>query len=347
MGYAFSLGLSKWLFGNVPSGAYVHYPTISIDMLKSLDPDSPLGSHGVNAGQGVGFRGFLKRNYWHAFAWLYSKMGATIDVVMTNSTWTQAHVTSLWGPGRRSADKTDPIAVVYPPCAVEELEEAVQVSAESEAKRGKILLYIAQFRPEKNHQLIVQAFANFLKKGGKAAQGAKLALVGSVRDDQDSKRVYNLRLLVRELRIEQQVEFSLDAPWPDILDWLQKSSIGVNGMWNEHFGIGVVEYQASGLISVVHDSGGPKLDIVTEVDGKPTGKRLFRTKRAGSRTNAATGFHATTADEFADGFEKALSLPDPLDWRLRARQSAKRFGEEEFDRKWLEQMTKLVDMAKK
>lgn len=274
MGYAFSLGLSKWLFGNVPSGAYVHYPTISIDMLKSLDPDSPLGSQGVNAGQGVGLRGFLKRNYWHAFAWLYSKMGATIDVVMTNSTWTQAHITSLWGPGRRDANKNDPIAVVYPPCAVEELEEAVQVSAESEAKRGKVLLYIAQFRPEKNHQLIIQAFANFLKKGSKAAEDSKLVLVGSVRDDQDSKRVYNLRLLVRELRIEKQVDFSLDAPWPDILEWLQKSSVGVNGMWNEHFGIGVVEYQASGLISVVHDSGGPKLDIVTEVDGKPTGTLL-------------------------------------------------------------------------
>jgi len=42
-------------------------------------------------------------------------------------------------------------------------------------------------------------------------------------------------------------------------------------MWNEHFGIGVVEYQAAGLISVVHNSGGPKLDIVTEVDGEPTG----------------------------------------------------------------------------
>lgn len=41
-----------------------------------------------------------------------------------------------------------------------------------------------------------------------------------------------------------------------------------------------------------------------------------------------------------------MSLPDPLAWRLRARQSAKRFGEEEFDRKWVEQMTKLVAMIK-
>jgi alpha-1,2-mannosyltransferase len=44
-------------------------------------------------------------------------------------------------------------------------------------------------------------------------------------------------------------------------------------MWNEHFGIGVVEYQAAGLISVVHNSGGPKGDIVIPINGQPTGKR--------------------------------------------------------------------------
>lgn len=276
MGYAFTLGLSKWLFRDIPTGAYVHYPTISTDMLESLDPDSPLGTQGVNAGQGVGWRGTAKRYYWKAFAWIYTTMGTTIDAVMTNSTWTQAHVTSLWEPSRREAGKGNSIAVVYPPCAVEELEEAVEISEASEALRGKIVLYIAQFRPEKNHQLIVQAFATFVKSGTEAAKGAKLVLVGSVRDDHDSKRVYKLRLLVRELHIQEQVEFRLDAPWPNILEWLQKASVGVNGMWNEHFGIGVVEYQASGLISVVHNSGGPKLDIVTEIDGQPTGECIYK-----------------------------------------------------------------------
>lgn len=272
MGYAFALGLCRWLFKTVPTGAYVHYPTISTDMLESLDPNSPLGTQGVNAGQGKGVRGWAKRLYWKGFAYLYTKMGTTIDVVMTNSTWTQAHVTSLWGPSRRESGRNDAIAVVYPPCAVEELEDAVEVSTASEAKREKILLYIAQFRPEKNHQLILQSFSEFVKTGSEASKGARLVLVGSVRDDADAKRVYNLRLLVHELQIHGRVDFRLDAPWPDILEWLQKASVGVNGMWNEHFGIGVVEYQASGLISVVHNSGGPKLDIVTKIDGQPTGK---------------------------------------------------------------------------
>lgn len=37
-------------------------------------------------------------------------------------------------------------------------------------------------------------------------------------------------------------------------------------MWNEHFGIAVVEYMASGLIPIVHASAGPLLDIVTPWD---------------------------------------------------------------------------------
>ncbi|KAK2066445.1 hypothetical protein P8C59_000268 [Phyllachora maydis] len=326
MGYAFALGLSKFLFRRVPTGAYVHYPTISTDMLESLDPNSPVGAQGVNAGQGVGARGVAKRLYWQLFARIYATMGSSIDVVMTNSTWTQGHINKLWGPLRQAKRQANPPVVVYPPVAVRELEKEVDVSSQSEPRREKVLLYIAQFRPEKNHQLILQSFHDFLTTGTEASRGARLVLVGSVRDDHDAKRVYKLRLLVNELHIKDQVEFHLDASWPEILEWLRKASVGVNGMWNEHFGIGVVEYQAAGLITVAHDSGGPKLDIVTEIDGQPT------------------GFHATTAQEFADGFEKALSLADPLAVRLRARRSAKRFTEEEFARKWTLQMEKLVAM---
>ncbi|SPQ27260.1 209976c6-8333-49c0-b0dd-da98f7f609e3 [Thermothielavioides terrestris] len=348
MGYAFALGLSKFLFRDVPTGAYVHYPTISTDMLDSLDPASAVGSQGVNASQGVGVRGGVKKLYWRLFARAYSRAGASADVVMTNSSWTQAHIQKLWGPLRQRSpnnSRLHPIAVVYPPVAVRELEHEVEVSPASEARREKVLLYIAQFRPEKNHALILQAFAHFLKQqnnntttatgsdnsnssnnnnNNNNGGGPRLVLVGSVRDDSDSKRVYQLRLLANELGVRGRVEFHLDASWPEILDWLRRASVGVNGMWNEHFGIGVVEYQAAGLVAVVHDSGGPRMDIVVDVEG------------------GATGFHATTAAEFAQAFDKALNLPDPYAVRRRARQSAKRFTEEEFARRWIEQMEKLV-----
>ena len=39
-------------------------------------------------------------------------------------------------------------------------------------------------------------------------------------------------------------------------------------------------------------------------------------------------------------------MPDPLKVRERARVSSKRFTEEEFARKWLAQMSVLVDLQK-
>jgi alpha-1,2-mannosyltransferase len=50
-------------------------------------------------------------------------------------------------------------------------------------------------------------------------------------------------------------------------------------MWNEHFGIGIVEFMAAGVIPVAHNSGGPKSDIIIP---------------------ERTGFLASTAEEYAD-----------------------------------------------
>lgn len=277
MGFAFSLGLCKLLFPSVPTGAYVHYPTISTDMLESLESTS--GEHGLNAGAGAGTKGKMKKKYWQIFAYLYSWVGGTIDVVMTNSSWTHGHILQLWGPARQRhtlrneklGENDFGMSVVFPPVAVEDLESQIDVSLKSSEARKDHLLYIAQFRPEKNHTLIITAFSELVRSLPDDVERPKLVLVGSVRDSDDATRVYSLRLLAHELHITEDVIFVCDAPWPQVLEYLRTSSVGVNGMWNEHFGIGVVEYQAAGLISVVNDSGGPKLDIVVDFEGEPTG----------------------------------------------------------------------------
>ncbi|KAK0335780.1 asparagine-linked glycosylation protein [Friedmanniomyces endolithicus] len=329
MGYAFVLALSKWLFPNLPTGAYVHYPTISTDMLSSLHTEVSSGQ-GLNAGLGKGTKGRAKQVYWELFAKLYSWVGGSVDVVMTNSSWTQNHISRLWAPARKKRGKKNAISVVYPPCAVEELTAKIPVDAESEKTRTRNLLYIAQFRPEKMHHVIIDAFSAFLKSYKYLTRDGptpKLILVGSVRDDHDEKRVYKLRLQTQE--IKDHVQFVVNAKWPQILDFLKSSSVGVNGMWNEHFGIGVVEYQAAGLISVVNDSGGPKADIVVEIDGKPT------------------GFRATTPEQFAAGFAEALSLPadEAFAMRQRARKSSWRFSEQVFNDAWTSHLEILVDLA--
>ena len=335
MGYSFTLCLSRFLFPSVPTGAYVHYPTISTDMLESLDDST--GQKGLNAGAGTGWKGHAKRCYWHMFAKLYGWVGGSIDVVMCNSSWTSDHISALWLPARKTQKRQfrDP-SVVFPPVAVSEIE-AIKIDHKAEREiREPAILYIAQFRPEKNHALILRSFARFLKHNESTSTGnktvkpqPKLILIGSVRaSSPDETHIYNLRLLAHELKIRDNITFICDASWPTVLEHLRHASIGTNAMWNEHFGIGVVEYQAAGLISVVHDSGGPKRDIVVDLG------------------DGGTGFHATTETEYAAAFEAALALPEEekVAMRLRARKSSKRFSDEEFARRWLVEMEKLVEL---
>lgn len=352
MGYAFALALVKFLFPTVPVGAYVHYPTISTDMLSSLDAGQDSGRGGVHVGKGTGWRGFAKRVYWRMFASLYGWMGSWVDVVMTNSSWTQGHIESLWGEARRQRNPhAGPISVVFPPCAVGELEAEVSVNAESEHNRRPNCLYIAQFRAEKNHSLVLNAFARFLTEGKipqpttvstsptkasseeayDAQRHPHLTLIGSVRDTTDETYIYKLRLLAHELHITHAVTFLLNAPWDAVLSELKCASVGINAMWNEHFGIGVVEYQAAGLICVVNDSGGPKMDICRPLE------------------EGRTGFHATTVDEYAAALRQALELSgdEAVKMRLRARRSARRFNEEAFESRWLEQMEELVRLRRR
>ncbi|KAL4900536.1 hypothetical protein BDW74DRAFT_161600 [Aspergillus multicolor] len=355
MGYAFAIAFCKLLFPSVPTGAYVHYPTISTDMLQSLDDQT--GLKGVNAGAGTGLRGTLKRKYWLAFARLYGWIGSHVDVVMCNSSWTSAHIRAIWGPSRHTPFLSshtikykDPV-VVFPPTAVSDIQSTIPVTPETEKTRTPTLLYIAQFRPEKNHPLILRSFARFLERLNKTSPTGQgpgsqphLILVGTVRPSSpDETHIYNLRLLAHELRIRNNTTFLCDASWPTILSHLGSASIGVNAMWNEHFGICVVEYQAAGLIAVVHDSGGPREDIVVDLPVSES-ESLQDGSEIGGR---ATGFRATTEEEFADAFGKALSLraEEKVAMRLRARKSALRFTEEEFSKKWVGEVRKLVDMT--
>lgn len=323
MGYAFAVAFASYLFPHVPTGAYVHYPTISTDMLSSLDDTT--GTKGIHSGAGSGWRGQAKKTYWHIFAHLYGWSGRCIDVVMCNSTWTANHIRQLWTPTQAS--------IVYPPCPVHEIIAKVKLDAESSSKRDPAILYVAQFRPEKNHALILDAFAKFFhehKSSFPADKKPQLILIGSVRTNTpDEKHIYNLRLQTHELKITEHTTFITDAPFSLILQHLQSSSIGVNGMYAEHFGIGNVEGLAAGLIPVVHNSGGVRDDIVIPFEGKEI------------------GYKCETESDYAEAFAKvlvAMKEEEKFEMRLRCRASSKRFTGEVFEERWNEELKKLVKL---
>ena len=345
MGYAFAVAVVRFLLPDVSTGAYVHYPTISTDMLSSLDDTT--GQRGVNSGAGVGLKGMLKRPYWHIFAYFYGWVGRHIDIVMCNSSWTAAHIRSIWKiapPGP---------AILYPPCPVEELISSIPITASpsNESTRSPTILYIAQFRPEKNHALILRSFATFLSSATTSNLSTqhpdiypKLILLGSVRPGTaDETHVYSLRLLARELHIPSGVvTFITDASFAQVRSHLASSSIGVNGMWNEHFGIGVVEYLAAGLIPVVHDSGGPKLDIVGALEAGSTAVEEYDDDDG---ENQAVGLLATTEADYAAAFTKLIyhtTDEERVAMRVKARRRAERFSEEKFARGWTARMSEMA-----
>jgi glycosyltransferase involved in cell wall biosynthesis len=73
---------------------------------------------------------------------------AAADVVMVNSSWTSAHIQQLWWSLKEPA-------LVYPPCDTSDLQK---LPLDRKLKH-LYLVSVAQFRPEKNHRLQLEAFA--------------------------------------------------------------------------------------------------------------------------------------------------------------------------------------------
>jgi glycosyltransferase involved in cell wall biosynthesis len=95
----------------------------------------------------------------------------------------------------------------------------------------------------------------------------ELVIMGSTRHDEDIRLLDSLRDEVTTLGLQDHVRFVANAPYSELQRYMQQALIGLHTMWNEHFGISIVEMMAAGLIVVAHNSGGPRLDIVPNSAG--------------------------------------------------------------------------------
>ena len=316
MGYAFTLPLFRYL-GGCQVGCYVHYPTISTDMLSRVG-NKTISYNNASFISNSGILSTIKLLYYYLFAAIYGLAGSCAQVVMVNSTWTYGHIVSLW----RKKEQT---SVVYPPCDTKAFMELpikignVDINEDEDGIRS--IVSIGQFRPEKDHPLQLRSFYEFLKcKMAKDRHKYKLFLVGSCRNQEDRDRVNSLKELTSELGIQSSVEFALNVSFEQLKKYLAEATIGLHTMWNEHFGIGIVECMASGCIILAHDSGGPKMDIVVEWEGKPT------------------GFLASDQKSYAAAMETIFALT-PEERSVichNARQSVIRFSEKAFENGFLQ-----------
>lgn len=318
MGYAFAFPVVR-LFTQARRStriaAYVHYPTISNDMLRRV-ASRQAGHTNDSKVAGSWWQSRVKLVYYRLFARLYAWALRRADVLVANGTWTANHINSLLG--RDSAAR-----IVYPPCDVSALS-AVAQSAPSE--RQRTLVSLAQFRPEKEHatqiRILAKIFENRpdLKRNDDA--GVKLIMMGSCRNEGDEARIDGLRALAKGLDVEAQTHFVINAPYSDILANLSTASIGLSTMVDEHFGINVVEFMAAGLITLSHASAGPLMDIaVPDENGDPT------------------GYHAHDVDEFARRAIEILGLSVQEQSAIRQRATKRAtevFSREAFCKAWQE-----------
>ena len=130
--------------------------------------------------------------------------------------------------------------------------------------------------------------------------------------------------LCHQLEMTEKIEFVTNASYNELMEKLKIAKVGLHTMKNEHFGISIVEMMAAGLLTIAHDSAGPKMDIITE---QPNEKR--------------TGYLANTQEEYAECMRQALTLSEKEAERVRqrARASVQRFSEPEFDQAFLQALT--------
>jgi len=342
-GCAFTFSVAKILAG-CKVATYVHYPTISTDMLSLVWERRPSYNNNVEISANR-FVTYGKLVYYAVFAMLYGMLGSLSDLTMVNSTWTKGHISYLW----KMAGK---IHVVFPPVDTKSLKDLPTTTTATATDKGggreKMIISIGQFRPEKDHALQLQSFAKFLSMhdGTMKKMGVKLVLIGSCRGENDKKRVTQLQKLANELNVADDVTFVLNEPYSVLKDYLRRASVGVHTMWNEHFGIGVVEMMAAGLVTVAHDSGGPKSDIIL----RPwVFKDLDSSDSSDSpmATTDSTGCLASTAEGYAEAFyqvfrrESEEESEEIVQIRENGRKSAERFSDEVFMDSFKETMLPL------
>ena len=246
-GFAFTYLIAYFLAG-ARIAAYVHYPTISTDMIDAVQGRRPAFNHRSFVAK---YLTTVKLAYYNLFAKIYGLTGRLADAVAANSTWTKNHIAALW--------KTN-VTIVYPPCDTEHLCSSSSSSSFGQKNnQGKnvVVASLAQFRPEKNHSLQLEAWALV---PADVKKRATLIIAGATRHQGDEALLMDLQTSAKN---DATIQFLVNAPRSAIVTLLRDNAgIGLHTMRFEHFGIAVVEMMAATAVPVAHASAGPLLDIV-------------------------------------------------------------------------------------
>ena len=173
----------------------------------------------------------LWKIYYQPARFFYRNRANLIHQFLSTSDYTRSFVKKIWG-----RDST----TLYPPCPID-------LYGSLQAQKENLVVTVGRIVPDKRMHLLVEI--------ARRLPMFRFVIVGSV----DPKGDAYFNSLKKNAPANVSIVLS---PLRRVRDILAKAKVYVHCMENEHFGITLVEAMAAGCVPVVHDSGGPK-EIVT------------------------------------------------------------------------------------
>lgn len=119
MGVGFGYPFVQLLFG-IRVYSYTHYPIVSEDMVKTVASKEVQFNNNRSISESP-LKMSVKQYYYRLLIQFYKTCGFFADEVAANSSWTRAHMDSLWNKGDR-------IKTIYPPCDTSEFIKNISLS---------------------------------------------------------------------------------------------------------------------------------------------------------------------------------------------------------------------------
>ena len=122
--------------------------------------------------------------------------------------------------------------------------------------------------------------------------------------------------------INDKVKFEINQPRERIIEIFSQAKAAIHTMEFEHFGIAIVELMTSGIITIAHNSAGPKLDII-------------------GPAKEPVGYLALSVEHYAQFAAQAImeySSDHFSEMRRNARQRSEIFSVEAFEEQFIAQL---------
>ena len=246
---------------------YVHYPFTGPHVIQEYLQTATDSDKGWKARLFAGG----KLVYHYGLYLIYKVMGLFSDVCYTNSSWTQRHMVGNWGDSK--------CEVLYPPCNVDEFW------SQDFSGKKRVVVSLGQYRTEKRHDIQLDMMKYHLEKHPDS--DVVFQIMGSGKFEESERIFKHLQNRVKNEGIKN-VELLKDLRFDDLMRRIKEATWGVHTMIDEHFGISVVEMLAGGLVTLAHNSAGPRDDIL------------------GNHTHALYGFLAKDDRDFNVTFNKMI-----------------------------------------